>query len=1010
MVRSFSIPLFRAWKLLALPFLLSAPHPVHAGETAFPSTQIFSDPLVPSENRSVGTGLKGTPLAEGGANWAAVQEVSIGERGVTSAVPGGGHHAVRPVAGTIHLQADVSAHGSGFTGMALGRGNLSGDFWKNLSMVFFVTGGGDYNLFVGSTPLIPKRDKSLLSDDKPNRLDLLVDTIAGTVTAKINGKTVLDAAPLPEAARLSAISAAGFRFNEPMTAGQPAVSNYRAEVETKASTGLKPLDYTMTFVDPDKEAALKWKVGSPGPSGTIPYTLRDYTGKPAGEGAAIIDPDGIATVKLTLPRGYYEIIFPEAGQTFGVVSLEPNSGTPDPFFGMDSALSGLEPDPARREGLIKIMARCGIAMSRERSAQPGSIMPAMGKFNWEGSKGLDTIRKVYAENRVEVLEIIGEGGPAKNIPESAFAIGEMSKRWTIWGGAEAGNEPDLKPRPADHYVQLVKTMSYALKQAGSKVPLVSGVFAGIPPGPFFDACVANGMLEDSDVVSFHSYDRAPEVERMVARYREWLKKNGRETLPLWHTECGWSWQKGSERPPVDQDAVSALEITAKAIETRACGVARHFPFVLPFYEEGAKNFSMFGRDNTPLRSMAAYAAAIQFLSGKPYAGDLAGLDPAGLDPAVKLARVFGSGDELVAVLYTGETQAGASVPFPYKIKHAAGADGRALAPTEANLPIPDGIAYVWLDHAGLGENLKTDTEAMRLFKLGQNPLVQERRASPIIIRFLSEKTPSQASARRYLISPETAAELPIHARIYNLSPAEITVTPALEVPGKPPEKSAPLAVPGMGFAEVSWKLDAAPFLDIADTRFLTVSATVENTVPPTPAAIPFVMQSGLEEHLKRHPRQLPLPITELTRWKKNQSSGTTAFSSPEAGVWRADMKFTAGSSWTFPGFQLPEGLDLKSYSGFLIRGRIIGKAKGADLIASSGKGIPSFWVSDLFPADGEWHVVYVPFAEFKPGPNQTGNQNTRLAPELWESLQIGFTHGKENTFEISHLLLVGGGE
>jgi hypothetical protein len=79
------------------------------------------------------------------------------------------------------------------------------------------------------------------------------------------------------------------------------------------------------------------------------------------------------------------------------------------------------------------------------------------------------------------------------------------------------------------------------------------------------------------------------------------------------------------------------------------------------------------------------------------------------------------------------------------------------------------------------------------------------------------------------------------------------------------------------------------------------------------------------------------------------------------------------------------------------------------MIAGSGEGIPSLWVSDLFPPDGQWHVVYVPFAEFKPGPGGAGNQNTRLQPELWKTLDVGFgSSPAPNALEISHLILTGG--
>ncbi len=116
------------------------------------------------------------------------------------------------------------------------------------------------------------------------------------------------------------------------------------------------------------------------------------------------------------------------------------------------------------------------------------------------------------------------------------------------------------------------------------------------------------------------------------------------------------------RPPFDQDALSACEISAMGVEAMAGGVARIFPFVYVYYEEGAKNFGMMGREATPLRSMAAYAQAIRVLSGKQYLGDVQSLGA-----PVKLARVFGTdpAGECVAILYTGVVDSQATVAFPF---------------------------------------------------------------------------------------------------------------------------------------------------------------------------------------------------------------------------------------------------------------------------------------------------------------------------------------------------------
>ncbi len=977
---------------------------------------LFSDSLKSGKDRTADAELSGTSLQQGSAKWSANKGVSLSANGVTSSVAGGAHHAIPVVAGTIKIEADVMADGSGFTGIALGQGDLSGNFWKNLVLVFHVM-KNSYGLFNGKENMIKKADSTLVRTDGPNHLEMTVDTVARTVTAKINGTTVAEALKLSPEMKIDAVSAAGFRFNEPVVAGKPIVANYRAEVASSATGGLEPVDISTFFVDPDKESTFRWRVACPGPSDKVPYVINDYTGRQIDKGNAVLSPDSSLSLIRKFSRGYFEISFPEANQTFGVVSLESHNGAADPFFCMDSGLTWLELRPEKRTALVKILARCGIAMSRERLSH-GAVNPDKDKWNWDtGERAAESMRKTYAENKVSILEIISGGGKhmdcmktppyyPQNLAEASLSWGELAKHWSgIWGGVEVFNEPDLANLPADQYSSFVKTASFAMSQIQSKAPLVSGVFAGMPSGPFFNAFAANGVLDDTDVISLHSYDRAPDIEGMFMRFRSWLKTQGKESLPLWHTECGWAWVNGPGRPPVDQDAMSALEITAKAIETRVCGAARHFPFVYVYYEEGLKNFGMMGREVTPLRSMAGYAVCASFLSGRDYLGDISGLDK-----TVKLVRVFGSkgSGECVIMLYTGKIDSNAMITFPIKIKKVSGADGRELQVVDGRIPVPDGMAYIWTDLASLGTSFKTDTNAAKLYAIGKEPLKQKRLSSPLILQFLYTKTPQRKSASKYFVSMDVAKDLPINVRIHNLSDSEIKAAPSLQLPsGGKPYDLEQITIPARAAIEVSWKIDASKNLDISEIRMITVTAKAETGINPSPLAIPMVMEGTLEEHLKRHGSQKPLPLTDLSLWSKNIAGhGQSKFSAGND-VWKMDVSFSNPTgSWVYPIYTLKQDIDPSTDSGFVIRARISKPAGNVAIMANPNQP-DGFWMNDIFPADGEWHVVYIPFEDMKPGPGHAGMQNTRLNPALWKKLAVGFGGTKDNSLEISHLIIVG---
>lgn len=156
---------------------------------------------------------------------------------------------------------------------------------------------------------------------------------------------------------------------------------------------------------------------------------------------------------------------------------------------------------------------------------------------------------------------------------------------------------------------------------------------------------------------------------------------------------------------------------------------------------------------------------------------------------------------------------------------------------------------------------------------------------------------------------------------------------------------------------------------------------------------------------------MALPITDLKRWKPRLAPhGKSTFSTTPENTWRMDVVFTgSGDSWVYPLFQLPANIDPVAYSGFLVRERITHDARNVAIIAETDGSSPSFWVSELFPPDGSWHVVYVPFSEFKPGPIATGNQNTPRDLTLWKELSLGMgCRTAENSIEVSHLVLVGG--
>ncbi|HOF19376.1 MAG TPA: hypothetical protein PK082_10740, partial [Phycisphaerae bacterium] len=679
-----------------------------------------------------------------------------------------------------------------------------------------------------------------------------------------------------------------------------------------ASSGLTPTDIREFFVTPDTPATLHWQAASVAPSGKIAWEIRDYAGAPVSRGEGAVAPDGRVEVPVRLPRGYYELRF-DCGETFGLVILPPHEGQADPFFAIDAALSWLELRPPMREALVDILRRSGIAMARERLNWGEAARLKPDQWRLGGPRAYDQMRRAYQQRGISVLDafwgVTGWMGASRTspypqnlwaLPKSFAAVPAELK--DSWGALEVWNEPDLIQVPADQYASMAKAVVFSLREAGIRTPVGGGVWANAGPREHQEVAAANGLLDCADFIVFHHYDRAATLERSVRDYFSWLRSHGRAGMPLWLDECGWPWVMGPSRAPIAQDTDSAMEIAAKAVEARACGVARYFPFVYPFYEEGGiKNFAMMGREVTPLRSMAAYAQCIRVLDGTTYAGDLADC------PGAVLARVFaGKGEDRIVVLYSGRCDPRAAVRLPFTPERVEGADGRTLATTNGAVPIPDGLAYVYAAADQIAKLLQVDTPAAKLLAMSRKDAPPPTQPKALVLQFLFDKTPAKLSALRYLLDEKTASRLPIHVRIHNLSAQAKKVSLTLQLPaGGKAFPAETVEVPAAGFADVQWAVDAISSLDPAEVRMVKVTSEEAD-----PLAIPFLVEADLSKHLARHAVKIPLPIAQLDRWKPAIAShGKMTLSVTPEGCWRMDVTFTKpGGAWAYPAFEFPRNV------------------------------------------------------------------------------------------------------
>jgi len=787
---------------------------------------------------------------------------------------------------------------------------------------------------------------------------------------------------------------------------------------TEGGLALRPEAVESLLVEPEQPATLRWIADSELPPQPLAYTVRDFQDRELQTGTSQRVEARTLAVTLTLAQGYYELEFSGVPTRFGIVALPPPGPSPDPFFCIDSALSWLVRDNDLRPGLIRNLRRSGIAMSRER-LNWSEIQAVRARFDWDGRSGYDTVRNLHAQQQVPVLEMFHAptpwSGTVGKYPDDLLGTAEswreITRRWHgTWGALEVWNEPDIffgDLQPADQYAALVKTLAYAAAQESPATTLVGGVMAHYHR-PFLDTAAACGMLDCVDVASFHTYDRAPRMQELVGQYRDWLAAHGRPDMPLWITESGRPWKKGPSRPPADQDATSALDITRKAIEVRACGVARYFAFVYPFYEENDNNFGMLDRGGTPLRSFAAYAQAARSLGGKRYLGDLR------LSESAPAARVFGDDREAVAVL-TAEAEAPPAVSLgDWPVLRAEGLDGRSLDVGGAReIPLADGLAYVWLERSAVTGRLEAQTEAMRLWQLGQAEPRCRQPPSPLVLRWQVDSAAFQPETAGYRVRGETRDKSQLTVRAFNLGeqPAEFRLS--LDVGEAPArvrsENPCTVRVPASGVAEAAWEVDLQDAFAVSDQVRLVVRPSAEAPERTLPLAVTLIGQATLAQRLARYPRQVQLPLGQADRWKPGiPSYGRLELRpQPDHSV-SLSASFTQGDRWVYPSFRLPDDVDMSRFSALVLRARCERPATVRVFLWEGERGVGYLTADSVIPADDKWHAAEVRFDELTLSGANAPDDDGRLDLKQVRRIAIGMnSDAAENQLEVSAAYLVG---
>lgn len=514
---------------------------------------------------------------------------------------------------------------------------------------------------------------------------------------------------------------------------------------------------------------------------------------------------------------------------------------------------------------------------------------------------------------------------------------------------------------------------------------------------------ANGLLAASDVFTFHDYRDPAAMLPGVAKLRGLMAAAGDPSVPLWVTESGHGRPVGAgAEADAAADRSSAAAIVLRAVEARACGVARHFAFVLAWYEESGKNFGLSGRDGSPQRALAAYSHAARRLAGLDYAGDLE-------LRGARRVRVFAGGGRAVAVAALASGAGLDAGDLPLRSVH--GLDGRHLArPATGGWRAPEDVLLLELEPAALAR-VRPDPATWALFQAGRGarprpalPAVQTRivptagEVSPLLTRY-AVATLSGGAALRLRVT--NLGEAPARLAALDLLPPDggrlITVP---TVAGQ--------EVPAGGEIELTWRIAAS-----AIGTWRTSGRLADGTELPPTVFIAAPEQDG-DALLAALPAAASRILTpaELSACDRNIAHGATMATAALAdGGWRMDFDFSGkdAGTWAFPRIPLPA--DARGgYDGVLLRARTLHPA-GTRIFAfvPGGTGNIGWWTPlPVMPSDGAWHWVLVRFAELERCPAAELDGATTLDPARIDRISLGVNSrfSPRNAIEVASCTLV----
>jgi hypothetical protein len=315
-------------------------------------------------------------------------------------------------------------------------------------------------------------------------------------------------------------------------------------------------------------------------------------------------------------------------------------------WGVDAGISWAVSKESISEWLA-LLRQSGVRILRERDTGGHAFNPAERDY-----------RPAYRQAKEAGFMVVAFGRETAKLPgvnkrwglsddlAAVFAEGRRIGRdyaafvdvWELHNEPDLGYVPDLPERYVTHAKALYLGLKAGAREAGYDTPVIMGAL-GLPPSPWWERAVRNGMLDYADAYNFHYYGEPQDLTSVIEAHRQAmrvsirekfkLKKVGRPAdrhapgaslsgkikfkgvdrqrmLPIWITECGINAVVPGDFFNAERRAFQAhftIETAKQALA--APDVAVFMPFIL--VHKGDPHAMVVAENVAPLPAWDAYA-------------------------------------------------------------------------------------------------------------------------------------------------------------------------------------------------------------------------------------------------------------------------------------------------------------------------------------------------------------------------------------------------------------------